>query len=103
MDPNGNPTFRYTIGEISIEDTPVPKQMGEKFVLERIITVSNPTDQPLIWQIAEGDIRELDGGYKIDKVSLAIEGAACELLKVQKALRAVIPPGNHKMTETIRW
>ena len=103
LDSDGNPTFRYTIGEISIEDSPLPKKLGDGFGIERTVTVANPTDQTLIWQIAEGDLKKTDDGYEIGKAMLEIEGVSCELMNDGKTLRAVIPPGNHTMKETIRW
>jgi mono/diheme cytochrome c family protein len=103
MDADGNPTFRYSIGEISIEDSLKPKKLDDVVGIERTITVANPTDQTLIWQIAEGDLKKADGGYEIEKAVLEIEGVSCELMNDGKTLRASIPPGNHTMKETIRW
>ncbi|MGI9472598.1 MAG: family 16 glycoside hydrolase [Rubripirellula sp.] len=104
LDKEGNPSFRYSIGEISIVDTPRPERTGETSSIVRTIEIENPTDQPVTWLIAEGEIQQVGDRFSVDgNVELAIDGVACELLDGGKSLRAVVPPGNHRMTETIRW
>ena len=110
LDEEGNPSFRYSLGAISIQDTPRPKrnkkadEAGRTSLIVRTIEVTNPTDQLLVWQVATGDVRETESGYKVsEKLHLSIQGVTCQWIESLQSLRAIIPPGNHRIIETIQW
>lgn len=106
LDENGNPSFRYTIGEILVEDFPVPDADG----LRRRFTLHASDAAPegvLVWQIATGKIEPVDGGYRIDdRATVSVEGVKVQLLSVNgsQVLRAAIAADSTTtVTQTIRW
>ncbi|EMI57980.1 family 16 glycoside hydrolase [Rhodopirellula sallentina] len=106
LDKEGNPKFRYSIGEIAVEDYPVPDENGlrREFVIEN---PEAPSDGVLVWRIAQGKIEPVDEGYRIDgRLVVSVDGVDVQLIDVDgsQSLRAVIPAGTAtKVTQVIRW
>ena len=106
LDEKGNPTFRYSIGETSVEDQPIPTADG----FERRLTVQAADAgraKTLVWQIAAGQIEPIEGGFRIDdRYTVSVDGADAQLLSVdgKQVLRATIPPAaTTTVSQTIRW
>lgn len=106
LDQNGNPTFRYSIGQNTIEDQPLPTHDG--FV--RTLTIhagAAENAKMLVWQIAAGQIVSVDDGYRIDeRITMNVEGVDAELITVdtKQVLRAAIEAGTTTtVSQTIRW
>jgi mono/diheme cytochrome c family protein len=102
----GNPTFLYSFGQITIEDTPQPTSDKNQFIRELVIHVPDAGEQPLVWQAATGKIDSKDGVYRIDRgFELQIDGIDCQLTgnADQQHLRATLPVGTTQIKETIQW
>ncbi len=108
LDQGGRPTFRYTIGDVTIQETPRPTEDGNAKLVREIVVERPVADQAtlLVWQPAKGKIEPLQDGYAIDgRYELTIDGVDCELHGNgdSQTLRAVVPTGVTRITETIRW
>ncbi|MCM2371302.1 family 16 glycoside hydrolase [Aporhodopirellula aestuarii] len=106
LDKKGNPKFRYTIGEIVVEDLPLPVEDG----LQREITVEVPesdASEILVWQVAAGEIEPVEGGYRVNgRTKISVDGVEAQLLNVDggQVLRAQLPTGSTtKVTQRIGW
>ena len=106
LDENGNPTFRYLIGDTTVEDQPLPIEGGLQRVL-KIDCETSPSDRVLVWQIATGKIEPIEQGYRIDDQAVyQITGVKPELIEVdgKQTLRAVITSDSTTTaTLDIRW
>ncbi len=109
LDQAGNPTFRYSIGDITIEDTARPLPDGDSTILVREILIQQPPSDRkslLVWQPAVGQIQVVDREYSVDgKYQMSIEGLECQLTgeNDKQQLRAVLPIGSTLITQTTRW
>lgn len=101
LDSDGNPGFRYSVGDSQIQDRPLPLKNG----FERQLSI-NAQDN-LVLQLAEGKIQAMDGGYRInDQCTVKISGVSVELVAVdgKQVLRAVIPASTRsQIIQTITW
>ncbi|MCO8125195.1 DUF1080 domain-containing protein [Stieleria sp. TO1_6] len=107
LDTEGNPTFRYRIGDITINDSIAPA--GEN-ALMRTLTVWRPSDRNdagVIWRLARAEkIEVVDGGFQIGAVRISIENANPKIIAIenQSELRLALPPGESvTVTERIQW
>ncbi|QDT07730.1 Cytochrome c [Rubripirellula lacrimiformis] len=110
LDSSGNPTFQYSIGDVTVTDTPIPRPTPDDSGFDRHVTIdrsSSPSDATMVWQAATGDITAIDGGFQIGNQStISFDGASPELISTgdSQSLRIAIPPGSKTtFTETIRW
>lgn len=103
----GQPTFRYRLGEVTIEDTPVPATVEGRVVgIDRTLTISGPSQQ-LYFQAAAGQNIETEpeGWYKVDGlVSIHINAPATVTKKDGKAeIRLPITGDGLKLIQKLRW
>lgn len=109
LDKAGNPTFRYAIGNIMIEDTPRPSRQGDATNFTRQFQIDLPETNPnpvLVWLAASGNIQKLDDRYAINgNYEMAIEGADCQLIDNgdQRQLRVVITGTSSRIIQSIDW
>lgn len=106
LDKSGNPTFRYSYGEITIDDSPIPGENNKEISRELVIHVPDSIQKPVIWQAVTGKIQQQQNVYQVDRgFQVTIDGVPCKLLqsKGQQAVRAVLPAGTTRIKETIRW
>ncbi|MFK8111858.1 MAG: family 16 glycoside hydrolase, partial [Rubripirellula sp.] len=105
LDGSGNPTFRYSMGDITIEDTPVPTA-DQQLKRQLVFAVPKGGEQPLVWQVVSGVIKNRNGVYNVKRgFELSIEGVECELTSDGKGqhLRAILPVGTTRVQQTISW
>jgi cytochrome c2 len=103
----GQPTFRYRIGEVTIEDTPVPAVVDGRVVgFDRQVKVMGVTQQ-LYFRAASGKKIEstADNWYQVDdSVSIHIDAkAAITQIDGNSELRVPIAGDSFDLTQQIRW
>jgi mono/diheme cytochrome c family protein len=110
LNPAGEPSFRYRLGDIEVEDRIRPIAQGQdQYAIERELHLRIP--QPtsgLTFRAATGSILALgDGHYQVnDTIHLQLEGVALQRLSIGEhmELRGELPSSGHLVIrEVLRW
>jgi hypothetical protein len=91
LTPDDRPTFRYSIGDVTIEDFPNPTSSTETG-LRRTLTISG-TANNLFFRAAAGSKIESagDGWYRIDGWKIRISGGVPEIRKTGGKAELLVP------------
>ncbi len=111
LNADGQPTFRYRLGDVLVEDTPYPLVEDGRFAgFRREFTLSGPTTTDLYWRVARGQniVRQAAGAYriddrwstKVDVVPALRTSAGSSELVAPVPVAAGTPT---KLTQFIRW
>lgn len=107
LDPSGNPTFRYRLGQTRVTDGIVPASETGGPLVRRIVIEAAGTNGVLVWQVASGDIRATGDGYRVDdRFDVTIDGADCQLVRSNggQSLRVIVPAGETMtLTQSVSW
>jgi hypothetical protein len=108
LNATGEPTFRYSFGQVEVEDSPLPFTSADNVGFNRTLKVSikSPTSG-IVFRAASGKITAVENGYLInDKVKIVVTGVDLKLIEVNggQELRAFLPDsGEVTITEQILW
>ena len=105
--PNGQPTFRYDIGDVIVDEEAFPtiEESGVAFVRRFRFDRGTSTD-PLIFRAAVGQtIKQVgDGDYLVDgQVSIRLPNARVHTGPAGMELRALVTPDQDTLEVELRW
>ena len=108
LDPDGNPSFRYSMDDVQVTDAVIPISEDQQSGFDRKVTITRADgdERTLVWLFGQGKIHASDSGYQVNGVELTVDGVEPKILAAgdQSQLRAEIPAQQVTViNQSIRW
>ncbi|MFM8878736.1 MAG: hypothetical protein ACKOKG_06320, partial [Verrucomicrobiota bacterium] len=97
------PTFRYRVQGLTVEETPLPKPGSVDMTLVRTFKFQGAASQPLWLRLAKGAIQPAGNGFKVDGGLLIQVGPGAKATVVGDELRVAIEPNTPELRVEMTW
>ena len=103
VDARQQPTFRYRVQGLTVEETPLPKPGSVDMTLVRTFKFQGAASQPLWLRLAKGAIQPAGNGFKVDGGLLIQVGPGAKATVVGDELRVAIEPNTPELRVEMTW
>jgi hypothetical protein len=103
LDARQQPTFRYQIHGLTIEETPQAKPGSVDMTLVRTFKFQGTATQPLTLRLAKGGIQPAGSGFKVEGGLLIQVGPGAKASVVGDELRVTLEPNTSELRVEMTW
>ena len=103
LDARQQPTFRYRVHGLTIEETPQAKPGSVDMTLVRTFKFQGTAAQPLTLRLAKGGIQPAGGGFKVEGGLLIQVGPGAKASVVGDELRVTLEPNTSELRVEMTW
>jgi hypothetical protein len=103
LDARQQPTFRYRIHGLTIEETPQAKPGSVDMTLVRTFKFQGTATQPLTLRLAKGGIQPAGSGFKVEGGLLIQVGPGAKASVVGDELRVTLEPNTPELRVEMTW
>ena len=103
LDARQQPTFRYRVLGLTIEETPLAKPGSVDMTLVRTFRFQGTPTQPLWLRLAKGVIQPASNGFKVDGGLLIQVGPGAKATVVGDELRVALEPNTSELRVEMTW
>ena len=103
LDARQQPTFRYRVLGLTIEETPLAKPGSVDMTLVRTFRFQGAPTQPLWLRLAKGVIQPAGHGFKVDGGLLIQVGPGAKATVVGDELRVALEPNTSELRVEMTW
>ena len=103
LDARQQPTFRYRVLGLTIEETPLAKPGSVDMTLVRTFRFQGTPTQPLWLRLAKGGIQPAGNGFKVDGGLLIQVGPGAQATLVGDELRVALQPNASELRVEMTW
>jgi len=103
LDARQQPTFRYRVAGVTIEETPLAKPGSVDMTLVRTFRFQGTPERPLTLRLAKGGIQASGTGFKVDGGLVIQVGPGAKAAVVGDELRVALEPNLPELRVEMTW
>ncbi|MFM7555389.1 MAG: DUF6797 domain-containing protein, partial [Verrucomicrobiota bacterium] len=103
LDARQQPTFRYQVAGVTIEETPLAKPGSVDMTLVRTFRFQGTPDRPLTLRLAKGSIQPAGDGFKVEGGLVIQVGPGAKAAVVGDELRVPLEPNIRELRVEMTW
>jgi hypothetical protein len=103
LDARQQPTFRYQVAGVTIEETPLAKPGSVDMTLVRTFKFQGKPERPLTLRLAKGAIQPAGTAFKTDGGLVIQVGPGAQAAVVADELRATLAPNTQELRVEMTW